>query len=111
MVKAAPRAASIRSAMERGAFYSSTGVILSRVEVSAGMLDIEVASPGEHEIVFIGPGEQSGEPSGGHVLARHQERRASIQIPAHGHVRAVVTDDSGRKAWVQPVFAHQANPL
>lgn len=101
MVRAERSVSAIRAAMERGAFYSSTGVYLASVEVTDDTLRVEVASPGDHDIAFIGT--RSG--VAGQVLARHRGQRAEIARPTNGYVRAVVTDDQGRKAWVQPVFA------
>ena len=90
--------------MERGDFYSSTGVYLADVRVSASSLAVEVASPGTHEITFIG----TRDGVGGQILARQRGRRAEIARPIKvGYVRAVVTDERGQKAWVQPVFAHR----
>ncbi|HWM86181.1 MAG TPA: hypothetical protein VNO33_10100 [Kofleriaceae bacterium] len=99
MVRAARRPDSIRRALERGDFYASTGVLLDRLELASGSIQIEVAggSPGEHEITFIG--------QGGAVLERRSARSARFplaQAPA-GYVRAVVTRDDGARAWVQPV--------
>jgi hypothetical protein len=97
MVRAAPDEHSIRAALLRGDFYSSSGVLLERAEVSNGALRVDVASPGLHRIRFIG--------TGGKVLARSEARTASFslaQAPS-GYLRSVVEDGRGRKAWVQPV--------
>lgn len=105
MVRAEHSAVAIRAAMERGDFYSSTGVYLAAVESSAQRLAIEVASPGEHEIAFIG----TRDGVGSQVLMRRRGRRAEMAVPSAGYVRAVITDERGRKAWVQPVFAQDAS--
>jgi hypothetical protein len=99
MVRAERSPASIRAALERGDFYSSTGVVLERAEVLDGALDVAVApaSPGGHEILFIG--------KGGAVLDRVGGRAAKFSLErAHeGYVRAVVIRADGARAWVQPV--------
>lgn len=105
MVRAQRSQGAIRTAMERGDFYSSTGVYLTDVRADEGSLTVEVASPGPHDIAFIGVRDEVG----GRVLARQRGRRATIALPSDGYVRAVITDDTGRKAWVQPVFAHTQN--
>jgi hypothetical protein len=99
MVRAARRADAIRRALGRGEFYASTGVVLDRADVVDGWMQIDVAtaSPGGHEIAFVG--------QGGLVLGRAigpSARLALDQAPA-GYVRAVVARDDGAHAWVQPV--------
>ena len=101
MVRAERDAASIRAAMARGDFYSSTGVLLADIAVDDEAVSISVASPGAHDIAFIGT--RDGRP--GQTLARQRGRRALIARPASGYVRAVISDDRGARAWTQPVFA------
>lgn len=95
MVHAARDRASIRDALARGDFYSSTGVLLRRIDRSAETLEIEadVAC----EFAFIG--------SGGRVLARSHGRIARFPLAQArgGYVRATATDDQGRRAWIQPI--------
>ena len=99
MVRAAKNPAAIRAALERGEFYASTGVRLSRLERITDRLEIAVdaASPGPHRFDFIG--------TGGKVLATATGRNASFALAgaAGGYVRAVVTDAWGRRAWTQPI--------
>jgi hypothetical protein len=97
MVHAAPNEPAIRAALLRGDFYASSGVLLTRVEVTNGALVVEVASPGVHSFRFIG--------TGGKVLARYEGRSASFALAKAppGYLRAVVQDREGRKAWVEPV--------
>ena len=99
MVRAARNAGAIRAALERGDFYSSTGVVLERAEVLDGALDVAVApaSAGSHEILFIG--------QGGAVLDRVAGRAAKFSLDRvrGGYLRAVVLRDDGARAWVQPV--------
>jgi hypothetical protein len=110
MVRAERDPAAIRAAMERGDFYSSTGVLLAAVarsgEPDRSALEITVASPGEHEIVFIG----SRGGAGGQVLHRRRGARARYVLQEPGYVRAEVIDAAGRKAWVQPVFVTAPQP-
>ncbi len=100
MVRAARDVAAIRAAIAAGDFYSSSGVLLARVEHTGDALDVAVsdASPGAHQIAFIG--------SGGRVLQRSDGRAARFPFAAApaGYVRAVIADDHGRRAWTQPVF-------
>ncbi len=96
MVKASKDPAAIRGALERGDFYSSNGVVLWRVERADGGLHLEVASGGEHEFRFIGPG--------GERLASSRGHEADFASPDGGLFRAEVVDSEGRKAWTQPVL-------
>ncbi|HXI60925.1 MAG TPA: hypothetical protein VNO55_32920 [Polyangia bacterium] len=99
MVRARKEPSAIRAALTRGDFYASTGVFLKRIDRTATALEIEVAdrSPGSHQFTFIG--------AGGHEVARANGRRATFHLAdaGAGYVRAVVVDDRGHKAWVQPV--------
>jgi hypothetical protein len=89
-----PRA--ILAALSAGRFYASTGVVLARAEVERGDLVIAVdpLAPGRHTIDFIENGKRVDS------LRRRSARRA---LPAVGYVRAVITRDDGKRAWVQPV--------
>jgi hypothetical protein len=83
-------------ALRNGRFYSSTGVTLTRAEVAADELIVEVAPEAHHTytIEFIEQGKVAftvNGPSG------------QRQIPRDKYVRAVITHDDGKKAWVQPV--------
>lgn len=105
MVRARRRPDAIREAIERGEFYSSTGVVLDRAGLEGGALAVDVAPPvaGAHEITFIG--------QGGAVLARSAGPSARFDL-AHapaGYLRAVVARDDGARAWVQPVWVPPAD--
>ncbi|HLK92496.1 MAG TPA: CehA/McbA family metallohydrolase [Polyangia bacterium] len=99
MVRARKDPAAIREALVQGQFYASTGVVLGRVERTATALEIEVAAdaPGPHRFTFIG--------RNGRLLAASDGRAASFPLAqaAGGYVRAVIRDQRGRRAWVQPV--------
>lgn len=99
MVRAARDAAAIRSALETGDFYASTGVLLQRLDFDRKQLVLEVApesAPGEHVFRLIG--------KGGRILATKRGRAATFSMAGagKGYVRAVVEDARGRRAWVQP---------
>jgi hypothetical protein len=96
MVKARREPQAILDAIYAGNFYASTGVTLARAEVDADELVVEVA-PGTsntHTITFI---------ENGKVVATVNGPSGRRQVPRTGYVRAVVTRDDGKKAWVQPV--------
>ena len=99
MVRSALDGPSIRTALLRGDFYASNGVLLDRAEVWDGALviDVAAASAGTHTLTFIG--------TGGQVLSRREGRRARFLLARapSGYLRAVVEDGQGRKAWTQPV--------
>ena len=89
-----PRA--ILDALAAGHFYASSGVVLERAEAEGGELVVAVdpAATGRYAIDFIENGQRV------ESIAGKVGRRA---IPAVGYVRAVVTRDDGKRAWVQPV--------
>jgi hypothetical protein len=94
-VKAARDPAAILAALDAGRFYSSSGVVLERAEVSGDELVVEVA-PGErgsHMIDFIENGKR---------VQRVNGMTARRTLPASGYLRALVTRGDGKKAWVQP---------
>ena len=88
-----PRA--ILAALAAGRFYASDGVVLDRAEVDGGELVVAVdpVAPGSYTIEFIENGRRAT------TVRGKVGRRA---IPVTGYVRAVVTRDDGRRAWVQP---------
>jgi hypothetical protein len=90
-------AKALMAAMERGDFYSSTGVSLIDVRATDKDMTIEVRPQGDYKyrIEFIG--------KGGAVLHTAIEPKASYTFTgSEGYVRAKVTDSGGREAWVQP---------
>jgi len=99
MVRARPTMRAIRAAVERGDFYSSTGVLLERADVEGTELVVEVA-PSErrgHTIEVIGDGGKVIERLAGRSL-----RFALSRVKTYARVRVTAAD--GARAWTQPVF-------
>ena len=96
MVRASKEAGAIRAAMQRGAFYASTGLLLDRVAVEAGRYVIE--TPDETTTSFV--------TDHGAVLLESTGKSASLDLAqvTGTYVRARVRDAEGRAAWTQPVF-------
>ena len=101
-------AEAILEGIEKGRFYSSTGVVLDNVEWLADGLRIDIVPPEEDEedeeddtkytTDFIG--------KGGKLLARSFDSPAAYTLkPGEAYVRAKVTSSRGEVAWVQPVFS------
>ncbi|MEO8449459.1 MAG: hypothetical protein ABI647_06705, partial [Gemmatimonadota bacterium] len=91
--------------LERGLFYASTGVAISRIDVTTDRVALEIIATGDFKYTtsFIG--------DGGRVLARVGGRTPSFDLTAGGvsdsrltYVRARVDDSGGHHAWVQPAF-------
>lgn len=92
-----PRA--ILDAIERGDFYSSTGVELRdyRATASEITLDIKATTFSKYRVRFTG--------SGGRLLNEVTTNPATYRIiGGEGYVRATVLESNGSKAWTQPVF-------
>jgi hypothetical protein len=99
MVRAEKQPQAIRSALEAGDFYATSGVLLRELESSPSgfRLVIEPADGQSYVTRFIG--------AGGRELARSEGTQASYEMTGdERYVRAVVTDSRRRKAWVQPVM-------
>jgi hypothetical protein len=96
MVRATRDRAAIRDAMVRGDFYSSTGVVLDRIERTADAL-VLTGADGDYDFVFIG--------AAGRVLAHSHGHAATFALAAArgGYVRATVSDAQGHRAWIQPI--------
>ena len=91
--------ASIVAALERGDYYSSTGVKLRdlRIEGMEIALDIEHADWEKLTTYFIG--------DGGKVLAKSIDDRPRYRLTgSERFVRARVESSTGARAWTQPVF-------
>ncbi len=92
-------AGAIAAALDRGDFYSSTGLRLERLEISSRRILIESELNGQtrHRVTFIG--------RGGRVLYQTDDNPAVYEIKGNElYVRAKVVDSNGRVAWTQPVF-------
>jgi hypothetical protein len=100
MVRAASlEPGAILAAMERGDFYSSTGVELREVAADARTMRVEVrtTSFSRYRIQFIG--------SGGRVLSEVVGPVATYTFRGdEGYVRAKVIESNGDLAWTQPVI-------
>jgi len=93
----------IVEALERGDFYSSTGVELSDYQVSDKAITITVNQKpsSRYRIQFIG--------SHGRVLSETTASPAAYVFTGdERYVRAKVFESNGRVAWTQPVF--RTNP-
>lgn len=86
--------------LEHGLFYASTGVVLDDIVVETQRIEVRI-DPGQGagcSTEFIG--------AGGQVLAKTTANPAVYRLTGgEKYVRAKVTDPTGRRAWVQPVFA------
>jgi hypothetical protein len=96
VVRARRNPQAILAALAAGRFYSSTGVTLTRAEADKDELVVEVApdTGRTYTIAFV---------ENGSVVATVNGPSGRRQVPRTGYVRAVVTSDDGKKAWVQPV--------
>src|SRR5687768_935634 len=91
-------ARAIVEALERGDFYSSTGVELLTLESSASAMTIAVRTQpsSKYRIQFIG--------RQGAVLSEATMSPASYTFKGdEGYVRAKVIESNGKVAWIQPV--------
>jgi hypothetical protein len=93
----------IMEALERGDFYSSTGVALDNVRVDAKSMTITVKPEtwSKYRIQFVG--------KGGRLLREVTATAATYDFTGdEGYVRARVVESNGRMAWVQPVMVPQS---
>ena len=91
-----PRA--ILDAMERGDFYSSTGVELADYQVTESSMRLDVRSTtfSKYRIQFVG--------KGGRVLSEEIGTAGTYTFKGdEGYVRARVIESNGAMAWAQPV--------
>lgn len=87
------------AAMERGEFYSSTGVELAEVVATTTEVTVAVKATtfSKYRIQFVG--------RGGRVLQETLEPRATYRVRGdEGYVRARVLESNGDMAWTQPVM-------
>jgi hypothetical protein len=98
-------ARAIVDALERGEFYSSTGVELESIDASAASLSVAVKADrlSKYRIQFIG--------RQGRVLAETTSTPATYTFKGdEGYVRAKVIESNGKVAWVQPVPVGSSGP-
>jgi S1-C subfamily serine protease len=99
MVRAEKNQQSIKEALQRGDFYSSTGVLLERFEVVSGAIEVVVDAEPEriYTVSFIG--------EDGKVLSKIEKNAArfSIEKNKQRYIRVRVNDDVGRQAWTQAI--------
>ena len=96
----APRltARAIVDALERGEFYSSTGVELQSLETTESSMTVAIKEvrSSKYRIQFIG--------RHGRVLSEVLTSPASYTFKGdEGYVRAKVIESNGKVAWIQPV--------
>ena len=92
-------------ALERGDFYSSTGVQMQAVEASASALTLTVKAEAssKYRIQFIG--------RQGRVLSEVTTPTAAYTFKGdEGYVRAKVLESNGKAAWIQPVPVGASGP-
>lgn len=89
----------ITEALDRGDFYSSTGVKLADVRITGDEYTIDIAQ-GDHEKTtthFIG--------ADGKILASSNDKSPRYRFTGReSYVRARIESSRGTKAWTQPVF-------
>lgn len=92
-------AANVMKAMRRGAFYASAGPRIHEFRVEDGKASVRCSSAAEiHFVSGPGQGMRRAAPEGKSV------RSFTMQLPnSWPFVRAVVTDQRGRKAWTNPI--------
>ncbi len=98
-----PRA--LLEALERGDFYSSTGVQMLTVEASASSLTLAVKTEtaSKYRIQFIG--------RQGRILSEATTPVATYAFTGdEGYVRAKVMESNGKTAWIQPVPVGPSGP-
>jgi hypothetical protein len=95
MVHARREPRAILDALASGRFYASTGVQLARAEVEGDELIVAVdpATAGSYTIDFVENGRRMDS-----IHGRFARRR----VPPTGYLRAVVTRNDGKRAWIQP---------
>ena len=89
----------VLEAVERGNFYSSTGIKLADLSHGDGAISLRIEPRGDEKYLtrFIG--------RDGKELHRVAGHEAAYRLkPRDGYARASIQDSAGRRAWVQPVF-------
>jgi len=92
----------ILEALEKGEFYSSTGISLSEVRADGRELSIEIEPAGDVRFTTVFTGENARELWRSHGLsARYELSRLD------GFARAAVYASTGARAWTQPVWVEE----
>lgn len=89
----------VLSALERGDFYSSTGVTLEELETDSRAISLRIKQEWQfvYKCEFVG--------KHGRVLSQVHGIEATYSLRGdEGYVRAVVKASDGTRAWTQPVF-------
>jgi hypothetical protein len=89
----------IISNLDRGLFYSSTGVEIEHLRVSSRRIEILIRTAGnvQFRTEFIG--------RSGRLLRLTEDNPAIYDLAGtETYVRGRITDDRGARAWTQPVF-------
>lgn len=92
-------------ALERGEFYSSTGVELTAITATAASLTVAIKTEtaSKYRIQFIG--------KQGRVLSEALSSPASYTFKGdESYVRAKVIESNGKLAWIQPVRVGSSAP-
>lgn len=85
--------------LEKGLFYASSGVELEDIVIESRHMTIIIKAQGkqDYKTVFIG--------DNGRILFSTSNNPAVFELNrSTKYVRAKVTDEKGRAAWIQPVF-------
>ena len=88
----------IINSLKNGDFYSSTGIILNKIDINQNGIEIEIEKQPfvEYQTTFVG---QSGK-----VLEKcFGTNPKYIFQTEKSYVRATISDSNGFKAWIQPV--------
>ena len=88
--------------MERGEFYSSTGVELRDYRATATEITLEIKPTAfsKYRVRFTG--------RNGRLLSEATTTSATYRITGdEGYVRATVLESNGAKAWTQPVLVRR----
>ncbi len=90
----------IKASIKKGAFYSSTGVIVEDLEITSSET-VEIIVSSSETVDFIG-----SDMTGGRVISDVTGlRHAAYKIRGvERYLRIEVTDSANRKAWVNPII-------
>jgi hypothetical protein len=97
-------AEALLEAMERGDFYSSTGVEIEKYQVDESSLSITIKESGttKYRTQFIG--------KNGEIFKEDISNPATYTFKGDEmYIRAKIIDSNGRKAWTQPVMVKSQN--